>query len=51
MLAPGFIDPDRQKLIHIDIEALNAGWTYPATIAAAPTRRAGLPGSSAFYGA
>jgi acetolactate synthase-1/2/3 large subunit len=44
MLAPGFIDPDRQKLIHIDIEALNAGWTYPATIAAASDAKSGLAG-------
>ncbi len=26
---PQFIDPDRQKIIQIDIDSRNAGWTYP----------------------
>jgi len=28
-LSPEFIDPERQKIIQIDIESRNAGWTYP----------------------
>ncbi len=32
MLSPDFINPERQKIIHIDIEGLNAGWTYPVTL-------------------
>ena len=28
-LAPDFIDPTQQKIVQIDIESLNAGWTYP----------------------
>ena len=27
-----FIDPTRQKIIHIDIDPRNAGWTYPITL-------------------
>lgn len=42
MLAPGFIDPGRQRLIHIDIEALNAGWTYPAALAVASDAKKAL---------
>ncbi len=30
--APGFIDPDRQVICHLDIDARNAGWTYPAAV-------------------
>ena len=30
---PKLIDPDRQKIIHIDIDARNASWTFPAEIA------------------
>ncbi|MBW2062398.1 MAG: thiamine pyrophosphate-binding protein [Deltaproteobacteria bacterium] len=32
MLSPDFIDPKRQKIIQIDIEPLNAGWTFPIEI-------------------
>ncbi|MBI4832550.1 MAG: thiamine pyrophosphate-binding protein [Candidatus Lindowbacteria bacterium] len=32
MLSPDYINPERQKIIHIDIEGLNAGWTFPVTI-------------------
>jgi acetolactate synthase-1/2/3 large subunit len=28
-LSPEFIDPERQKIIQIDIESRNAGWTFP----------------------
>lgn len=28
-LSPKFIDPTKQKIIQIDIESLNAGWSYP----------------------
>ncbi|MHA1490534.1 MAG: thiamine pyrophosphate-binding protein [Promethearchaeota archaeon] len=30
--SPEFIDVKRQKIVHIDIEPRNAGWTYPVTI-------------------
>lgn len=30
---PKLIDPNRQKIIHIDIDARNASWTIPAEIA------------------
>ena len=30
--SPDFIDPIRQKIIQIDIESRNAGWTYPIDI-------------------
>jgi acetolactate synthase-1/2/3 large subunit len=29
MLSPDFINPERQKIIQIDIEPLNVGWTFP----------------------
>lgn len=29
MLSPDFIRPDKQKIIQIDIEPRNTGWTYP----------------------
>ncbi len=28
-LSKDYIDAERQKIIHVDIEPLNAGWTYP----------------------
>jgi len=31
-LSPEFIDPERQKIIQIDIESLNAGWNFPVEI-------------------
>ncbi|MCD6571086.1 MAG: thiamine pyrophosphate-binding protein [Deltaproteobacteria bacterium] len=31
-LSPDFIKPEKQKIIHIDIESLNTGWTYPIEI-------------------
>lgn len=30
--APGFIDPETQTLCHLDIDARNAGWTYPVDV-------------------
>lgn len=32
MLSPDFINPERQKIIHLDIESLNVGWTFPVTM-------------------
>ena len=32
-MSPGLIDPTRQKIIQIDIEPLNAGWTWPVDMA------------------
>ena len=32
MLSPKFINPERQKIIQIDIEALNTGWAYPVAM-------------------
>ncbi len=32
MLSPDYIDAERQKIIHIDIEGLNAGWTFPVAL-------------------
>jgi acetolactate synthase-1/2/3 large subunit len=32
MLSPDFINPERQKIVQIDIEPLNAGWTFPVTM-------------------
>ncbi|MBW2091087.1 MAG: thiamine pyrophosphate-binding protein, partial [Deltaproteobacteria bacterium] len=32
MLSPDFINPERQKIIQIDIEPLNTGWTFPIEI-------------------
>jgi acetolactate synthase-1/2/3 large subunit len=31
-LSPEFIDPERQKIIQIDIESRNAGWTFPVEL-------------------
>jgi acetolactate synthase-1/2/3 large subunit len=31
-LSPDFIDPGRQKIIQIDIESRNVGWTYPVEL-------------------
>ncbi|MBN2225581.1 MAG: thiamine pyrophosphate-binding protein [Deltaproteobacteria bacterium] len=32
MMSADFIKPDRQKIIQIDIEPLNVGWTYPTVL-------------------
>ncbi len=42
MLHPDFINPQRQKIVQIDIEPLNAGWTYPVTLGVASDARQGL---------
>jgi acetolactate synthase I/II/III large subunit len=42
MLSPLFINPAKQKIIHMDIEPLNAGWTYPVEMGAASDAKAGL---------
>jgi acetolactate synthase-1/2/3 large subunit len=31
-LSPDFIDPARQKIVQIDIESRNAGWTFPVEL-------------------
>lgn len=41
-LAPGFIDPDEQTICHLDIDARNAGWVYPADIVLVGDAGAGL---------
>ena len=42
MMSPGFIDGDRQKIIQIDIEPLNVGWTYPTVLGITSDARAAL---------
>jgi acetolactate synthase-1/2/3 large subunit len=42
MLSPDFIHPERQKIVQIDIEPLNAGWTYPVALGVASDARLGL---------
>jgi len=42
MLSPDFINPERQKIIQIDIEPLNAGWTFPVALGVASEARQGL---------
>ena len=32
MMSSGYINPEGQKIIQIDIEALNTGWTYPVAM-------------------
>jgi len=34
MLSPDFINPERQKIIHIDIDGRNAAWTLPVALGA-----------------
>nr|MDO8087863.1 thiamine pyrophosphate-binding protein [Candidatus Sigynarchaeum springense] len=41
-LNPKLIDPDRQKLIHVDIDPRNAGWTLPVTIGVTSDARLAL---------
>ncbi|MFB6072011.1 MAG: thiamine pyrophosphate-binding protein [Halobacterium sp.] len=31
-LAPGFVDPDEQTILHADVDPRNAGWVYPADV-------------------
>jgi acetolactate synthase-1/2/3 large subunit len=42
MLSPDYIDPDRQKIIHIDIEPLNAAWTFPVALGVVSDAKLGL---------
>ncbi|GAB4339243.1 MAG: acetolactate synthase large subunit [Candidatus Abyssubacteria bacterium] len=42
MLSPDFINPERQKIVHIDIEPLNAGWTFPVAIGVASDAKVAL---------
>jgi len=42
MLSPRFIDPERQKIVQIDIEPLNAGWTFPLEIGVTSDARLAL---------
>ncbi|TAL29754.1 MAG: thiamine pyrophosphate-binding protein [Spirochaetes bacterium] len=42
MLSPDFINPSRQKIIQMDIEPLNVGWTYPVEIGAVSDAGTGL---------
>ncbi len=42
MLSPDFINPDRQKIIQIDIEPLNIGWTYPTFLGITSDARSAL---------
>ncbi len=41
-LNPKLLDPDRQKLLHIDIDPRNAGWTLPVTLGATSDARLAL---------
>jgi acetolactate synthase-1/2/3 large subunit len=41
-MAPDYIDPERQKIIQIDIEPLNAGWTYPVVMGIASDAKLAL---------
>ncbi|HOD13591.1 MAG TPA: thiamine pyrophosphate-binding protein [Spirochaetota bacterium] len=34
MLSPGLIDPARQRVVQVDIDPRNAGWTYPVAAGA-----------------
>lgn len=40
--APGFIDPHEQVICHLDIDARNAGWTYPTDVSLVGDARLGL---------
>lgn len=42
MLAPDFINPDKQKIVQIDIEPLNVGWTYPVELGVASDAKLAL---------
>ncbi|OGP61797.1 MAG: hypothetical protein A2V67_10155 [Deltaproteobacteria bacterium RBG_13_61_14] len=42
MLSPDWIKPARQKIIQLDIEPLNVGFTYPVTLGATSEARRGL---------
>ncbi len=42
MLSPDFINPERQKIVQMDIEPRNVGWTYPVAAGAVADARPGL---------
>lgn len=42
MLSPVFINPATQKIVHMDIEPLNTGWTYPVELAVVSDAKTGL---------
>ncbi|UCD58502.1 MAG: thiamine pyrophosphate-binding protein, partial [Candidatus Hydrogenedentota bacterium] len=42
MLSPDYINPQRQRIVHIDIEPLNAGWTFPVTLGIASDAKLAL---------
>lgn len=42
MLSPLFINPLKQKIIQMDIEPLNAGWTYPVEMGVVSDAKTGL---------
>ncbi|MEA3223821.1 MAG: thiamine pyrophosphate-binding protein [Thermodesulfobacteriota bacterium] len=42
MLSPDFINPKQQKIIHMDIEGLNTGWTVPVTLGITSDAKLGL---------
>lgn len=42
MLSPDFINPERQKVVQMDIEPRNIGWTYPVAAGAASDAKPGL---------
>jgi acetolactate synthase-1/2/3 large subunit len=47
---PALIDPHRQKIIQIDAEPLNAGWTYPVDVQLVSDAVAGLDALAAEVG-
>ena len=47
---PALIDAHRQKIIQIDAEPLNAGWTYPVDIQVISDAAAGLDALAAEVG-
>lgn len=42
MLSSRFINPEKQKIIQIDIEPMNTGWTYPLTLGVVSDARLAL---------
>ncbi|HDP79989.1 MAG TPA: thiamine pyrophosphate-binding protein, partial [Spirochaetes bacterium] len=42
LLSPDFIKPETQKIIQIDIESRNIGWTYPVVLGAVSDAKSGL---------
>ena len=42
MLSPEFINPDRQKIVQIDVEPLNVAWTFPVAMGIASDAKLAL---------